>query len=302
MVTEITSKTDKIFVCKICDFICSKKGDFNRHLLTAKHNLMFLVTENDEKNIKINKEHICRECMKSYSSRNGLWVHMKKCINNKEKVIIEINKPLEENSISDIKTLTSLVLDVFKQNQDLQKQMLDICKNNNSIINSNNTNCNNKQFNLQFFLNEECKGAMNISDFMNSFTLQIADLEKVGYLGYVDGISDIIISKLKTMDIYSRPMHCSDAKRETIYVKEEGVWEKEESSNVNIKKVVRNVEKKNMNVLNDWKDVHTDCLKSSSRQNEDYLKLIQQSMGGSEQNENKVIRKIMKEVIINKKD
>jgi hypothetical protein len=301
MVIEKTPITDQKYICECCDFKCSKKADWDRHIVRPKH----INTSNGiEKRQKNATSYMC--CGKVYKYYSGLCRHKIKCIEEKNSnsdvnTIIEQNKKLVDETCS----LQKLLLE---QHNEFKILIMDICKNNNNalgtnnVINSNNTNCNNKQFNLQFFLNEECKNAMNISDFMNSFTLQIADLEKVGSLGYVDGISDIIISKLKTMDIYSRPMHCSDAKRETIYVKDEGIWEKEEPSNTNIKKVVRNVEKKNMNVLNDWKDVHTDCLKSSSRQNEDYLKLIQQSMSGSEQNENKVIKRIMKEVIINKRD
>jgi hypothetical protein len=166
-------------------------------------------------------------------------------------------------SESELKILTNLVLDVVKQNkelinqnQELTNKIVDICKTGtqtNTISNSN-INSNNKTFNLQFFLNETCKNAMNLTDFVNSLQLQLSDLENVGKLGYVDGISSIIVKNLNALDETTRPIHCTDKKRETFYVKDEDKWEKDDDQKKKIKKVINKVAFKNQNLLAKFKD------------------------------------------------
>jgi hypothetical protein len=271
------------------------------------------------------------ECKRPFKHLSSLSRHKKKCVfeekekeKEKEKKAAAAPAPAPAMEIAIIdgsvaaaaaaeinnKQLLEIILEQAKNNNEFKSLLLEQNKivmelvkkdNNNNMTIHNNTNCNNKQFNLQIFLNEECKDAMNMSDFMKSFNLQIADLEKVGKVGYVEGISDIIIQKLNEMDIYTRPMHCSDAKRETIYIKDNDIWEKEPPDNRTIKKVIRVVSQNNINVLREWKDLHTECMKSTSRQNDDYLRLIQQAVSGNEQTHNKVIKKIIREVLINKK-
>jgi hypothetical protein len=291
-----------IFNCKICNFVCSRKSNFDIHIRTAKHKHRTILNNFNAENAEENINQLsCNICKKTYKFRNSLWYHEKKCNMN-------------NNMNSEIDILKSIVIEVIKsntelqkQNTEMQKQMIDVCKNiQPATINNHNSNINsnNKTFNLQVFLNEDCKDAMNIKDFMNSFVLQIKDLEKVGKLGYVDGITDIIIQKLKELDIKQRPMHCSDFKRETIYVKDEGIWEKEGPTNNKVKKVVGHVSKHNMNLLNSWKDLHPCCLNSSSPHNGHYLHLIKESLGGPEDmdlTESKIVKKISKEIIIDKK-
>jgi hypothetical protein len=175
-------------------------------------------------------------------------------------------------------------------------------KNSSLGINNNhhNTNSNNKTFNLQFFLNEQCKDAMNMSEFINQIQLKLSDLENVGKLGYVEGISNIIIKKLNDTDMYKRPLHCSDAKRETLYIKEEDKWEKESPENTNMKKMVKKVDYKNIGLIGEWKDQHPDHRESTCPDNDTYLKILVQSMSGDEEHVEKVIKKISKEVTIDK--
>jgi hypothetical protein len=189
-----------------------------------------------------------------------------------------------------------------KSNSELQKQLVDVCKNSNNTINSNN-NSNNKTFNLHFFLNEQCKDAMNISDFVNTFELQLEDLESVGELGYVEGVTKIIVDKLNSMDIYKRPMHCSDAKREILYIKDDDKWEKEERSNPKLRKAIKAVSFKNMKIAVLWSDTYPESKDGESRLNDKYMKLIKQSTGGNgeiTESEDKIIRRIAKEIIIDK--
>jgi len=212
-------------------------------------------------------------------------------INNKDNVISVL---IKENI--DFK---NIILDLVKNNGDLQKQMIDLCKHSNIT----NINTHNNTFNMQFFLNEKCKDAMNIMDFVNSMTLQLSDLEDVGNLGYVEGISRIIIKKLNEMDIYKRPIHCSDMKREVMYVKENDIWEKENSTYDKLRKAIKYITKKNGDLLIPWSEKHPLCMNIEHPQNEIYMLLMNQSMGGKEEfmcSENKIIKKISKAVIIDK--
>jgi len=181
--------------------------------------------------------------------------------------------------------------------------MIEVCQKiqpgNTTITNSNN-NSNNKTFNLQLFLNEECKDAMNMSEFINSIELKISDLENMGKLGYVEGMSNIIIKQLNDTDMYKRPVHCSDAKRETLYVKEENKWEKDTQETKQMLRAVRGVDKKNYKLLTTWKDTHPKCMDSKSNQSDEYMKVVSKVMDGDEENINKVIKKVAKQVVIDK--
>ena len=340
-------KTPK-FCCEKCDFTCSKPRDFDRHIVTPKHLRML---EKSETAVE-NATHRCSRCNKSYQYSSGLWKHSKNCKVEKTNEIIsqptdasetdasvtdasetDTNDiiPTEKNFMellikdnSEIKNIVlnivksntelmmkenaefkHIILDMVKSNTELQKQMIDVCKTNSNIntnINCNN-NSNNKTFNLQFFLNEQCKDAMNITDFANSFDLQLSDLESVGELGYVEGITKIMIDKLNSMDIYKRPIHCSDAKREIIYVKDADVWTQEEKDNPKLRQAIKSVSFRNMKLVYNWSNAYPDSKDSESRLNDKYMKLVIQSTGGNNpivESENKIIRRIVKEIIIDK--
>ena len=195
-----------------------------------------------------------------------------------------------------------MIMELVKTNNDLQKQMVDVCQKiqpGNTTINSNNTT-NNKTFNLQVFLNEECKDAMNMSDFINSIEIKISDLVNIGKLGYVEGVSNIIMKQLNDTDMNKRPVHCSDAKRETLYVKEENKWEKETHDTKQMLTAVRGVNKKNYQMLHNWKEKDPKCMDSKSKQCDDYMKIMTKVMDGDIENINKVIKKVAKHVLIDK--
>ena len=312
MATYLVPENGKKYYCKICDYTTSRIGQYDRHNSTSKH---IKVTNGNglaTKNVKTNdfNNYTCEQCFKSYKDRSGLWKHKKKCVINNINVVnntkINNNKINDNNNdndndkYSDIKTLTNLVYDLVKTNTDLQKQMLDVCKNSNSTINSHN---NNKTFNLQVFLNEKCKDAMNIMDFVNSMTLQLSDLEDIGNLGYVEGMSKIIIQKLNEIDIYKRPIHCSDAKRDTVYVRDNDVWEKDNITYDKLRKAIKYITKKNGELLVPWSEKHPSCMNIEHPQNDIYMRLMSQAMGGKEEfvcSENKIIKKISKAIIIDK--
>lgn len=298
------------YFCENCNFMSSNKKDFNRHILTLKHLKRINGLEKEEgftqkKPKKINI-HQC-QCGKIYKYNQGLWKHQKTCTLIHEETVE--NKITTSSSDCEIKILTNLVLDVVKQNQELTNKIVDICKtglNNNHTnnISNSNINSNNKTFNLQFFLNETCKNAMNITDFVNSLQLQLSDLENVGKLGYVDGISSIIVKNLNALDETTRPIHCTDKKRETFYIKDEDKWEKEDAEKNKIKNVIKNVACKNQRLLTKFKELHPGCNFSESKYADQYSKLVIEAMGGAGNNdaekEDKIIRKIAKEVVIDK--
>ncbi len=300
----------KKYNCEFCDVNCTKKNDWIRHLATQKHNGNLgnkMETHNSA------KEFNCK-CGKIYSSNSGLWKHRKTCVAvSKVQVPENHENKVSENHLMHIllkenTDFKNIILDVVKNNTELQKQthdlhkqMLEVCKNNNTVINnSHNTNSHNKTFNLQVFLNEECKDAMNLTDFMNSFQLQLEDLEKVGTMGYVDGVSNIILKKLRDMDVNKRPMHCSDAKREIMYIKEEDKWEKEGLNNLKLKKAITIIENKNIKLLGAWKEAHPKYMEYDEPDNDIYTHLIIQTMSNCDDFGNKVIKKLAKEVTIDK--
>jgi hypothetical protein len=291
--------SDSIFSCECCHYKCCKNSEFIKHLLTSKH---IRNASGNKKNP--DDDYTCKNCDKKYKSRKGLWGHNKTCtpvINTEpqENIIIEQNSPEES------KMLTVMMAELMKNNAVFQQQMIDMCKLNINTISNNTINSHNKTFNLQFFLNEQCKDAMNITDFANSFDLQLSDLETVGELGYVEGITKIIVDKLNSMDIYKRPMHCSDAKREIIYVKDENVWTKEEKDNPKLRQAIKNVSFRNMKLVYNWSNAYPESKNSESRLNDKYMELVIQSTGGNNpivESENKIIRRIAKEIVIGKKN
>ena len=265
------------------------------HINSAKHKLLTVGDTNKQILSKIkqnNNNFICEICNKQYMSRNGLWKHKKTC-----NII-----PIENNNEP---TEKELIMMLLKQNAQLIEQNAELVKNGttNQSHNNNHTNSHNKSFNLQFFLNETCKDAMNIMDFVDSIQLQLSDLENVGKLGYVNGISNIIIKNLKEIDVEKRPVHCTDKKRETMYVKDENKWEKDEK-NSKISKAIKRVVSKNQRLIPKFKEAHPDCSTYYSKYNDQYNKLIVESCGGSGDNdlekEEKIIQNISKNVLVEK--
>jgi hypothetical protein len=250
---------------------------------------------------RVENKYSCESCQKNYASRNGLWKHQQKCnISEKQSESVVTNSTSNKDE---------LITYLMKENQEFKNLILEIVKKdtyNQSTTNNNttnNTNSHNKAFNLNFFLNETCKDAMNIMDFVDSIKLQLSDLEKVGELGYVEGISNIIVKNLNELDVTQRPVHCTDKKRETMYIKDEDKWEKDEA-NSKIKKAIKRVASKNQRLLPKFKEAHPDCGTYHSKYSDQYNKIIIESVGGSGDNdaekEEKIIRNISKNVVVDK--
>ena len=280
------AKNSKKYCCELCDFNTCKKIDYDRHIQTQKHKNNVLTTDFTHND----KKYVCDCCEKKYNDRAGLWRHKKKC-SNTNNIVTDI-EPSDKN----------LIMMLIKQNSQLIEKNAELVKN--GTHNTTNTNSHNKTFNLQFFLNETCKDAMNIMDFVDSIKLQLCDLENVGKLGFVDGISKIIVQNLNSLDENMRPVHCTDTKREVMYVKDEDKWEKENDNNPKIRKVIKHVTHKNTKLLKDFKTKYQGCEKSDSQYSDKYDKLIIEAFGGKgdndEEKENKIIKNIAKNVNIEK--
>ena len=303
----MSEKSQASFMCEKCDYITSRRNDYDKHMTTSKHKNVYQC-------LPVNKKSRICECGKTYSCKQTLYVHKKKC-NIFEK---DINKSQPES------TDTNIILQLIKQNDNFKNLILDQTKifmeqntkiidtfseaiKHNSITNNNvnQVNSNNKTFNLQVFLNEDCKDAMNINEFVDSIKFQLADLEHMGQVGYVEGISNIIIKNMKALDVTKRPVHCTDQKRETIYIKDEGVWIKEDEDNKNVRKLIKRVAFRNSKCIRLFKEKHPDCTTSESKYSDTYNKIVLEAMGGGSKcndydSETKIIKKIAKVVTIDR--
>jgi hypothetical protein len=265
------------------------------------------------------KKYLCNGCDKQFNDRAGLWRHKKKCVSEKYSDMKESNNDTKLNDnnlimllINDNKELRNLLIEQCKEKDELKNMMMEqqnmvmkVIENgtNNTTNNTINTNSHNKAFNLNFFLNETCKDAMNIMDFVESIQLQLSDLESVGEKGYIEGISNIIVKNLKALDITQRPVHCTDKKRETLYVKDDDKWEKDDE-NIKMHKMIRKVQDKNFRLIKKFKEKYPEYHKPSSKQSDVYNNIIIESMGGRGDNdyekEEKIIKKVSKEVLVEK--
>jgi len=314
MSTKSCEKVAENFCCLKCDYTTSRKSSYDKHILTSKHKNQQKSTESCEKVANCANIFECEICGKQYKDRSGLWRHKSKCtivkntndtninntnINNNDLIIMLIkqNSELVKDN-SELKNMMTEQQNKMMEHQNIVMKVLE-----NGTNNTTHTNSHNKAFNLSFFLNETCKDAMNIMDFVESIKLQLSDLERVGELGYVEGISNIIVQNLKGLDVTQRPVHCTDKKRETIYVKDENKWEKDDEQ-TKMHKMVRKITDKNFKMVQKFKEKYPDYNKASSRHSDTYNNIIIESMGGRGNNdfekEERIIKKISKEVIVEK--
>ena len=330
------AKTYVHYECKLCDFKSSNKNDYSNHLLTNKHKLRLISDIGDTSSLKT-REYICPHCDKKYLSRNGLWKHKKICIDNSTNKKTQLSQDNDSNNI--VEKLTDIIMNVIKQNQNLISQNFDVlhqtqdtlkqnmeltnkitdmCKNqiittgntgtNNSINTgnnaTNNSHNNNKTFNLNFFLNDTCKNAINMSDFINNLELKIEDLERLDTVGYVAGSTQVVMQNVNQMEVTERPMHCVDKKRETVYVKEEGKWEQDNNLDKMRKLVKKATHKNYMQMCDKFPEKYPNYQKSDSSHSDLYDRLTIESLGGSdkevEEEDEKIIKNLIKEIVVNK--
>jgi hypothetical protein len=322
-------KNAQLFCCDICNFNCCKISNYDKHLLTPKHKNRTFLNNLEPKNAS---KFICKNCNKIYKARNSLWYHEKTCLSSKLETDEEENKILKDEPkdkqidlimmlIKENSELKNMMFEQSKETGEFKNIMLEVIKNgtmnnnisnnnisNNNISNNNisntNTNSHNKAFNLNFFLNETCKNAMNITEFADSIKLQLSDFENVGDVGFITGISNIIIKNLKALDITQRPLHCTDQKREIIYIKDEDKWEKEDDKKQKFHKFLKKIINKNQRLLLKFQEVYPDYNKYSSPNSTRYDKIVIEALGGRGDNnlekEDKILSIISKTIGINK--
>ena len=288
-----------IFRCEICDYNTTRNYNLNIHLNSIKHKNRLLTTENNDSLVEISKKYICPNCTKEFSDRAGLWRHKNKC--NHE--ICEFNECKNESEKL-IKYLMNENLEFKQLIIEQNKQMIELSKNSGSH-NTTHTNSHNKIFNLQVFLNETCKDAMNMSDFLNQLQLTTKDLEITGQDGFAVGIGHSFVQGIKALEVHKRPLHCSDLKRETFYIKEDNIWEKEDGTRGKLTKAIQKIAHKNILNIPAWKAEHPYCRDQHHKDNDKFLQIMIESMTGKDdpniiQEYDKIIRNVAKEVFIDK--
>ena len=313
--TNLHNKNPLTYICELCNFSCSNKKDHNRHLLTAKHIKM----TNNDKNTSALPIFSC-ECGKQYKYRQGLHYHKKTCNKLNEEHTKDINNSLSVQVDSVTSPLdSSLVIELLKQNQEFKELMIEqhkrmteqqdtiieLSKNSGNTTNNTINNTTNNRFNLNVYLNETCKDAINLNDFIQSIELTVNDFIKTGEVGYVRGISDIMLERIRDMHPHVRPIHCTDLKREIVYVKDSDVWAKEDETKKHLRKAVRIVANKNKAQVHPWiaENPKYDIL--DTPECDKFFEYSKASLGGygkeeDEKFENKIINNILKETVIDK--
>ena len=287
----VAKNGDRKYYCEKCNYMCCKKYNWDKHLMTSKHNLEMVGSSMEMAKWQKVANYQCNICNKLLQTNAGLWKHKKKCNSKEDKEPTDkelIMMLLKENS------------ELRKEQTDIKEIILEIVKNGkmNNIHNITNTNSHNKAFNLNFFLNETCKNAMNITDFVDSIKLQLSDLMDVGELGYVEGISKIIVKNLNNLDETIRPVHCTDKKRETMYIKDEGEWNKEDEKKTKLKKAVTKVADKNIKLLPQFREKYPEYKNSSSKTSDKYDKMVLEVMTCDDDKNEKIVKNISKVTII----
>lgn len=298
------------YSCELCEYITNNKYDYKKHLMTRKHNIATkdnkMIIESD-KNIVNDKCFECK-CGKKYWYSSGLSKHKKCCKYQKENKIESEKNIVYQDQIDS----QELIIQLLKENKEFKELLIEQnnkmieCMKECKVINNNTNNItNNTNFNMQIFLNEKCANALNISDFINQLQLQLTDLESVGKLGYVEGISKIMVRGLKELDVTKRPIHCSDLKREVMYIKDNNEWEKDNESKYKMKKAIQIVANKNIKQIKEWQEEYPEYKDVKSKKNEQFMTIMNKSCGGMNQEEDdknycKIIKNLAKEVLIKK--
>jgi hypothetical protein len=298
--TNFSQKISNNYTCECCDYTTSIKNDFIKHCDTIKHKTLEMKQNETTPSKKSMKTYDCDNCGKHIYSRTTFWRHRKTC-----------NQTIGNISTEVIKILAEIVKEqkeIVKGQNIMQETVIEMVKNGvgNNSNNIITTNSNNKTaFNLNFYLNDTCKDAMNLSDFISSIKPTLKDLERTGQLGYVEGISSILIDNLNNLEEELRPIHCSDLKRETLYIKENDTWTKDTDDNDLLKKAIKNVAMENMKNILEWKNLYPECTDPDSKKNDKYLKIVSNSMAGLTKEEitkniSKIVSNIARKVVINK--
>ena len=310
MTYKKTPKNAEKNICEKCNFTCSKKSEYERHLLTRKHKIL---TNTYKKNAE-NAEYIC-VCGKQYKHRQSLHNHRNRCnfeknlensdiVQNIEKDekesetgIIEKIKNVE-NEVQNSNDYKEMFMEMMKQNHKLQQQMVELIPQ----VKGNTTNNTMNNFNINLFLNEQCKDALNIMDFVNSLTIELADLERTGTHGFADGISNIFVKAIQNLDITKRPIHCTDLKREVLYVKDNETWDKDSEDKQKIKGAIHTLKQNNIRKIGEWVQENPESQEMNNPKNDMYMNMLHENTGNQDKSIPKIIKNVAKNVVLPKDD
>ena len=288
MTNENTPKNADKYFCNFCNFKCNKNSDWLRHIDTLKHQNTKNTNEITPKNAR---SYAC-DCGKKYKHASSLWNHKKKCNHESDHA--------QESSIVHTKIDSNMVLELIQQNKELQKQLVELAHTRQDItINNSSNNNNSNHLNISVFLNEHCKNAINFSDFINNIQVSREDLQNNAQLGFVGGISKIITDNLKLLTIHERPIHCTDIKRETLYIRDENSWKKDKDFvQEKLNRAIQEVSRKSVMSLMEWKQTNPDYADMDSDFSNLCLVMHQQSIAGYDRDKfyPKVIRRIAESV------
>src|SRR6056300_1215830 len=287
-------KSSTIFTCRCCNYNTVRESQYIRHLNTAKHQM---ITNDNKFSSKKFSRLICINCSKEFRYRSGLSRHKQKCT----RIIQESVEKIPQNGVnSDIVTT---MLQLIKQNQEFKELIVELSKKDTTTNNNNTINNNHQKFNLNFFLNDTCKDAMNMSEFIENIDVNFKDIENIGRDSYVTGMTNMILSRIKNLEVTKRPMHCTDLKRETIYIKDNNVWEKD-NDNTKLHSMIQCIAHKNYAILPAWRDKNPDCLDSDTSKFDFCIKMMTNLLGdageGQVKLDNKVIRNLSKHINVDK--
>ena len=311
MTSKKSQKIPKKYECIICNYITSNKKDYNKHLLTAKHNIL---TNTDIKISEINLHEFSCECGKKYKHRQSLFNHKQKCqemlVNTNRLKTYEtemtnaVSSDLVMQLIKENREFKELIVEQQQENQKLQSQLIEAVKDNGNTYNNNTINNNNQRFNLNFFLNTTCKDAMNMSDFIENMEINFKDIENIGKNGYVTGMTEMILSRIKELDVTKRPLHCTDLKRETMYIKDNDEWCKDTPENSKLRKTIGYVAKRNYATIPLWRETYPECQNWNDPKYDFCVDMMRNILGdiGEKQTrlDNKVIKNLSKHIVVDK--
>jgi cell division protein FtsB len=296
MTDKNVAEVSKYFKCDNCDYFTSKKSNYNKHLLTSKHKYL----QNTDKNVaKVAIKFDCI-CGKSYKHRQSLYTHQSKCMFKDKESIIELkedNKELKEDNKElkeDNKELKNMIKELIKENTKQQTQISELIPK--LCVNNTINNTQNNKFNINVFLNEQCKNAINLSDFIKSLHITLEQLDFTKQNGLAQGLSKSIIDNMNKLSIYERPMHCTDTKRETLYIKDDDNWSKN-GAKEKLKTVIKKTSSKNFNALMDWKNLNPDYMNNEDKT--DYFTKTISTIGKSTSTiDDKIIKSLCKETYV----
>jgi hypothetical protein len=311
MLTKKSEKICKKYICEICNYVTSDKRDYNKHNLTAKHILLTKSTKSDDEK---SDKHICSRCKKIYRSKQGLWSHSKKC----KEASYDLTLHNEPTKIEYTPEIIANILELLKRNQETQQNLLlqnnkFMEMNQNVVIHNTSNNIQNIQnnktvnnFNLTVFLQERCKDALNMSQFIDTLQINPQSVEYTGAHGYVNGITKIFMDGLNQLDIHERPIHCTDLKRETLYIKENNKWEKDTEEKTKFKHALATVVNRNVAQVSHWEKENPRSQIPETEEYEFYFDIVRQSLGGGNhdvtaRNNDKILRAIAGKVYLDKK-